>query len=163
MSLYSDPGLQWAATSFVQPQVENRQIPIRRSIFPRTFSHQVMIHEKFLYDRKTGEWTPEKYLEDLNSRFIPDKDMTWFFRYGGIDSVLLWQGYPNLGFDDRNQFQLLESLPGGLEGLKGFISKVVNPSIFWLPVASCRCEGTASLSALGRPVTQWSTGLCHSD
>ena len=24
MSLYSDPGLQWAATSFVQPQVENK-------------------------------------------------------------------------------------------------------------------------------------------
>ena len=38
--------------------------------------YQVMIHEKFLYDRKTGEWTPEKYLQDLNSRFIPDKDMT---------------------------------------------------------------------------------------
>ena len=90
------------------------------------FSDQVMIHEKFLYDRKTGEWTPEKYLQDLNVRFRPDKDMTSCFRYGGIDSVLLWQGYPNLGLDDRNQFQLLESLPGGLEGLKEFISKVEN-------------------------------------
>ena len=46
--------------------------------------------------------------------------------------MLLWQGYPNLGLDDRNQFQLLESLPGGLEGLRGFISKVmeINNSIF---------------------------------
>ena len=112
-----------------------------------------MIHEKFLYDRKTGEWTPEKYLQDLNTRFNPDKDMTWCFRYGGIDSVLLWQGYPNLGLDDRNQFQLLESLPGGLEGLKGFISKVVNQLTLWLPVASCRCESPAPLLTLGRPVT----------
>ena len=46
--------------------------------------------------------------------------------------MLLWQGYPNLGLDDRNQFQLLESLPGGLEGLRGFISKVmeIDNSIF---------------------------------
>ena len=35
--------------------------------------NQVMIHEKFLYDRKTGEWTPEKYLQDLQDRFLIEK------------------------------------------------------------------------------------------
>ena len=45
---------------------------------PMTYQfYQVMIHEKFLYDRKTGEWTPEKYLQDLNIRCYMDKDMTW--------------------------------------------------------------------------------------
>ena len=127
------------------------------------FSDQVMIHEKFLYDRKTGEWTPEKYLQDLNIRCYMDKDMTSCFWYGGIDSVLLWQGYPNLGLDDRNQFQLLESLPGGLEGLTGFISKVENRPTFWLPVARCRCESAAPLLTLGRSVTQRPARSCHAD
>ena len=60
--------------------------------------NQVMIHEKFLYDRKTGEWTPDKYLQDLQDRFLIEKKQTTknrkskklCNRYGGIDSVLLW-------------------------------------------------------------------------
>jgi iron(II)-dependent oxidoreductase len=31
--------------------------------------------------------------------------------HGGIDSVLLWPTYTNIGADDRNQFELVESLP----------------------------------------------------
>ena len=39
-------------------------------------------------------------------------------RYGGIDSVLVWPTYPQLGVDDRNQFAMIAALPGGLAGLK---------------------------------------------
>ena len=45
-------------------------------------------------------------------------------RYGGVDSLLLWQGYPNIGLDDKNQFEMTESLPGGLAGLKDLVAQV---------------------------------------
>merc|ERR1711892_504858 len=85
LSLYDYPQVQWARTSFIQPQL--------------------MIHDRYLYDRDKEEWTVSKYLDDVQSR------------YGGIDSILLWQNYPNIGIDDRNQFDMLKSLPGGLAGL----------------------------------------------
>jgi hypothetical protein len=56
----------------------------------------------------------QKYLSDLKAR------------YGGIDALLLWQGYTNMGVDDRNQYDLLRSLPGGvgLDGLKALIQEL---------------------------------------
>lgn len=82
---YDRPDLAAARSNFVQPQV--------------------MLHDRFIYDRERGEWTVGRFLEDLTER------------YGGVDSVLLWHGYTNLGVDDRNQFDLLRSAPGGIEGM----------------------------------------------
>ena len=62
---------------------------------------QVMVHDKMLYDRKSNSWTIQKFLDDALER------------YGGIDSILIWQAYPNLGIDDRNQWMLLDDLPAG--------------------------------------------------
>ena len=70
---------------------------------------QIFLH-RFLYDKTTMQWTVGKYMEDVRER------------YGGIDSVLLWGSYPNIGIDDRNQFEMAESVPGGLDGLKQLVS-----------------------------------------
>ena len=76
---------------------------------------QTMLHDRYLFDeskeRGGGEgWTVDTYLDDLEQR------------YGGVDSVLLWHSYPNIGVDDRNQFDMLDSLPGGRDGVRRLVA-----------------------------------------
>lgn len=87
---YDNPDIQWGQTSFVQPQA--------------------MLHDRYLYDREAGEWTVDRYLDDVEQR------------YGGIDSVLVWQYYPNSGTDDRNNFDMIYDLPGGLAGVQSMVA-----------------------------------------
>ncbi|WP_408951266.1 formylglycine-generating enzyme family protein [Lysobacter sp. Hz 25] len=77
----------------------------------RNFVHaQMMAEDRYFYDPVAGRYTVNRYLDDLERR------------YGGIDSVLIWHVYPNIGVDDRNQFDLAADLPGGLDGLRGAIA-----------------------------------------
>jgi formylglycine-generating enzyme required for sulfatase activity len=77
----------------------------------RNFVHaQMMVEDRYFYDPVAGTYTVDRYLDDLERRF------------GGIDSVLIWYVYPNIGVDDRNQTDLAHDLPGGLAGLKGAIA-----------------------------------------
>ena len=34
----------------------------------------------------------------------------------------MWPSYPNLGIDDRNQFDMFRALPGGLGGVARFVA-----------------------------------------
>jgi formylglycine-generating enzyme required for sulfatase activity len=77
----------------------------------RNFVHaQMMVEDRYFHDPDTGRYTVDRYLDDLEARF------------GGIDSVLLWFVYPNIGIDDRNKTDLAHDLPGGLEGLRGAVA-----------------------------------------
>src|SRR5690606_6640422 len=80
------PELQWAQRNIVHAQM--------------------MVEDRHFFDVETGQYTVDRYLDDLERRF------------GGLDSVLIWYIYPNIGIDDRNQFDLAHDLPGGLDGLK---------------------------------------------
>ena len=89
-------------------------------------SPQVMVEERTLFDVESGRWTVARYLDDLEKR------------YGGIDSVLLWPVYPNIGIDNRNQWDLMRDLPGGVEGVRQMIEdfhrrsvKVLFPTMAW--------------------------------
>jgi iron(II)-dependent oxidoreductase len=61
---------------------------------------QAMAHDRYLYDVNSGKYTVAKYLADVRRR------------YGGIDSILIWPTYPNMGVDSRSQDQLIRDMPG---------------------------------------------------
>ena len=70
---------------------------------------QIMAHDRYLYDPAKGKYTVDRFLNDLEKR------------YGGLDAVLVWPTYPNIGVDNRNQFDLVADMPGGKEGLRQMV------------------------------------------
>jgi iron(II)-dependent oxidoreductase len=87
---------------------------------------QVMMEDRYLYDPDRGVYTVDRFLDDLNKR------------YGGVDSVLLWHTYPNIGIDDRNQYDLIADLPGGIAGVRAMVEqfhargvRVLFPVMLW--------------------------------
>ena len=86
---YDVAELAWTRSNFVSPQV--------------------MLHDRFLFDRSTGNWTVKRWLDDVT------------MRWGPVDSVLLWQSYPNIGVDDRSQFEMAYSLPGGVANTRALV------------------------------------------
>ena len=103
---YEMPALQWAQSSFFQPQM--------------------MVHDRYFYDPVAGKYTVDRYLDDLDKR------------YGGIDAVLIWSTYPNMGIDDRNQLDMVRSMPGGVAGVRQMVAdfhrrgvRVLFPMMMW--------------------------------
>jgi iron(II)-dependent oxidoreductase len=87
---------------------------------------QLLVWDRSLYNPITHAYTIDHALAEIEDRFGP------------IDSLLIWPGYPNLGLDDRNQFDLMLDLPGGLPGLRKMVSafhdrgiKVFFPVLVW--------------------------------
>jgi len=76
----------------------------------KTFIYaQMMAHDRYFYDAVARKYTVDRYLDDLKKR------------YGGLDAVLIWPTYPNMGIDDRNQYDLVADMPGGLAAVKQMI------------------------------------------
>jgi gamma-glutamyl hercynylcysteine S-oxide synthase len=87
---------------------------------------QMMVQDRYFYDPVAGKYTVDRYLDDLEKR------------YGGVDAVLIWPTYPNMGIDDRNQHDMIRSMPGGIPGVKQMIAdfhrrgvRVLFPMMMW--------------------------------
>ena len=67
--------------------------------------------DRYFYDPDSGHYTVDRYLDDVR------------LRYGGVDAVMIWPSYPNIGVDDRNQFDMFRTMPGGLDGVRRAIKE----------------------------------------
>ena len=72
------------------------------------------------------QYTVDRYLDDLEKR------------YGGIDAVLIWPTYPNMGIDNRNSARHDSRMPGGVAGVRQMIAdfhrrgvRVLFPMMMW--------------------------------
>jgi gamma-glutamyl hercynylcysteine S-oxide synthase len=90
------------------------------------FQPQMMVEDRYFYDPVAHKYTVDRYLDDLEKR------------YGGIDAVLIWPTYPNMGIDNRNQHDLVRSMPGGVPGVRQMIAdfhrrgvRVLFPMMMW--------------------------------
>jgi iron(II)-dependent oxidoreductase len=90
------------------------------------FQPQMMAEDRYFYDPVAHRYTVDRYLDDLEKR------------YGGIDAVLIWPTYPNMGIDNRNQHDLIRSMPGGVAGVKQMVAdfhrhgvRVLFPMMMW--------------------------------
>ncbi len=100
-------------------------------IFRDRWLYDMPAFDRALYDRRDLQWIRDDYLAVL--QFAWDQDFysvsqgsyapfrEFFHRFdpllGGYDIYGLWQGWPRLGLDQRNQWDLLRDLPGGLDSL----------------------------------------------
>ena len=108
---------------------------------------QMLIWERDFYDPEKGEYTVDRFLSEVQGRIGP------------VDAVLIWPLYPNLGVDDRNQFDMLRDMPGGIPEIRRMIEqfhrrgvKVFFPTLAW--DVGTRDEGTSVPQALATLMQQ---------
>lgn len=104
---------------------------------------QLLIWDRSLYDPERSDYTVDRFLTETESRIGP------------IDAVLIWPVYPNLGIDDRNQFDMLRDLPGGLPGVRRMVEqfhqhgvRVFFPILAW--DSGTRDEGSPPWTAMSQ-------------
>jgi len=94
------------------------QVRLDRGIYDRPdlawAAHAFSCHFTFMYDRSfydpnTGRYTIDAFLDE------------GIHEFGGFDAILLWQGYPRLGVDQRNQFDFYKDMPGGLPAVRDIV------------------------------------------
>ncbi len=130
-----------------------------------SFIQPQAMEDRYLYDPIADKYTVDRYLADVNQR------------YGGIDSILLWPVYPNIGIDDRNQLdsvaqcQAVLRVCGNRSRLSSTRCRVLFPAMMWdlgthdpgeaLVAGDCRADGGDWCRRRQRRHPGWSTTCFH--
>ena len=126
----------WRANSFidfsahvgrsgaVDAELEHIREQLRRTLDVRIFEREdlawyrrayveafLFMYDTCFYDREAGRYRIDEILDDGEREF------------GGYDFIMLWQSYPRLGIDGRNQIDFYRDMPGGLPGLRALTAR----------------------------------------
>jgi formylglycine-generating enzyme required for sulfatase activity len=113
-------------------------------------SHNFTCYFLFLYDAGVYDRDRKRYrAQELIARWNRD--------FGGVDSVVLWQAYPRIGVDPRNQLDFYRDMPGGLPGVRALVDELhrhgIKAFIAYNPWdTGTRREAVADTAALARMV-----------
>jgi hypothetical protein len=77
----------------------------------------VFIWDLDFYDYRNRRYTVDHYCRKMNKEF------------GGFNSVLLWHSYPHIGVDKRNQYEIFDLMPGGIDSLIKVINQFHNNGV----------------------------------
>ncbi|NLH99031.1 MAG: SUMF1/EgtB/PvdO family nonheme iron enzyme [Chthonomonadales bacterium] len=123
-----------------------------------------------IYDRADMAWASRNFaccflflydeqVYDREMRRFRTKELIarWQREFGGVDSVVLWQAYPRIGADERNQFDFYRDMPGGIAGMRRLVDDLhrhgIRSFIAYNPWdTGTRREGASDADALARMV-----------
>ena len=98
-------------------------------------------YDRLFFDPDQDNYTVQRWLDDVNAR------------YGGVDSILMWPTYTNIGTDDRSQFDLFEAMPGGIAGVRRAVDELHAAGVkVLIPYNPCaiprsRCAGCSGFGS----------------
>lgn len=107
---------------------------------------KVMLFDREWVDPQSGEMMVEKWLDQREREF------------GGLDALALWQAYPRIGIDRRNQYDHYRDLPKGPDQLRDVVERLqkrhVRVFLAYNPWdTGTRSEGKSDLEALAEMVS----------
>ena len=73
--------------------------------------------------------------------------------FGGIQAAVLWSGYTNMGVDNRDQFELMRSLPGGTAALRRVVDAMHARGVKALLPCAQPSDGPAGSDDMKTPVS----------